>query len=100
MSNVKRRTTTTKAPLARSKSGPTPVSHVRKVSAESASMETIPKPLYSYTEFKPSPVVVYTRNMEEADELVQTLKGYDTSTLVTTVVTYTYDSFAWFSIGL
>jgi hypothetical protein len=32
-------------------------------------------PIYSYKDYKPSPVIVYTRDEDEADEIVQTMKG-------------------------
>lgn len=43
----------------------------KKVAAKNAE----PLPLYSYTDFSPCPSVVYTRHEEEANDLVQALKG-------------------------
>ncbi|KAI0640448.1 ribonuclease H-like domain-containing protein [Trametes meyenii] len=42
---------------------------------ETASVSTARLPLYSYEDYKPSPAVVYTPDEEEANELVQCLRG-------------------------
>lgn len=36
---------------------------------------TTPLPLYSYKQYRPVPAVVYTQHEEEANDLVQSLKG-------------------------
>ena len=40
-----------------------------------ASQETETLPLYSYKQYPPTPAVVYTRHEEEANDLVECLKG-------------------------
>ncbi|KAH9927542.1 ribonuclease H-like domain-containing protein [Amylocystis lapponica] len=62
---------------------PATKSRSRAVTATSTSQSTdntkekenVVHPLYSYKDFEPPPVVVYTKHEEEADELVQTLQG-------------------------
>ncbi|OBZ66335.1 Werner syndrome ATP-dependent helicase [Grifola frondosa] len=46
-----------------------------QTSATKAPTASMQLPLYSHTDYSPSPVVVYTRHEEEADELVQAMKG-------------------------
>lgn len=47
---------------------------VEEVSADTSPEQAV-KLLYSYKDYSPAPVIAYTRNEDEADELVQTLKG-------------------------